>query len=308
MQSLGKMQANFSQSEDARQWLEAYLRTRAHLASHESEFHCDPACTRPGCKNQDLQVPVSLVDLLGAARHRDEPVAEMYRSHYVLGLFSNDRDDWIRMVSLRLKKPCPFLENDLCGIYPVRPLACMLFPEYLVHRGTWEAQAGRDCFKDYLCLHRPLELSPERTRVVAKLISMLERELCISSFFLFDHGPCHIDFSNLMNELSQGASGPSDAGAKERPEPWRLLPDWVMEQFFQERMAHCPPFDRARDKIDQLDNPEGEVKFLEFMQDELLMKKLRQGGGDRALVFRFIKGKLKAKRRGIIPSEYKFYG
>jgi hypothetical protein len=44
------------------------------------------------------------------------------------------------------------------------------------------------------------------------------------------------------------------------------------------------------------------------MQDELLMKKLRQSGDDRALVFRFIKGKLKAKRRSIIPTEYKFYG
>jgi hypothetical protein len=73
-------------------------------------------------------------------------------------------------------------------------------------------------------------------------------------------------------------------------------------------MANCQPFAGASEKISHLDNPTGQVKFLQFMQDELLMKKLRQSGDDRALVFRFIKGKLKAKRRSIIPTEYKFYG
>ena len=302
------MQATSSESDNARQWLIDYLRTRAHLASHKSDFQCDPACTRPGCKDQDLQVPVSLVDLLGAARHRHETVAELYRRHYFLGLFSNEREDWISRVSLRVKKPCPFLEHDLCSIYPVRPLACMLFPEYLVHRGTLEAQAGKDCFKDYLCLHRPLELSQERSRVVAKLISMLERELVITGFYLFNHGPCHIDFGNLINELLPVASGSRDAEAEERPERLRPMPHRVMEQFFQERRATCPPFAGVGEKISHLDTPEGEVKFLQGMQDKLLMKKLRQGGDDRALVFRFINGKLRAKRRGILPSEYKFYG
>jgi len=308
MQTLGKIQTTFSESEQARQWLDAYLRTRAHLASHKSDFHCDPACTRPGCKNQDLQIPVSLVDLLGAARHRGESVADLYRRHYVLGLFSNERDDWIRMVSLRLKKPCPFLEHDLCSIYPVRPLPCMLFPEYLAHRGTLAAQAGKDCFKDYLCLQRPLPLSPERAKVVAKLIGMMERELLITGFYLFDQGPCHIDFSNLSQELLQAAKDPSEAETDERPEAWRPMPHRVMEQVFQERMAHRQPFAGVREKIDRLTTPEGQVKFLQGMQDERLVKKLRQGGDDRVMVFRFIKGKIKAQRRGIIPTEYKFYG
>ena len=290
--------------EDLRQWLADYLRTRARLASQDSDFRCDPECARPGCKNQDLQVPVSLVDLLGAALHRDEPPSELNLRHYVLGVFSNDRADWIRMASLKLKKPCPFLDHVLCGIYPVRPLPCMLFPEYLVSRGTFEANAAKDQFRDYLCLQHPLELSPERAKVVMKLRNMFERELLISAYYLFNHAPCHIDFSNLAKELVP--AGPSLSAAEEGREQ-KYLSSRVIDTFFQERLAGFPPFAGVAEKIQHLDTQEGQAQFLQLLQDDLLVKKLRQYGDDRALVFRFFKGKLKAKRRGIIPTEYKFY-
>ena len=100
-----------------------------------------------------------------------------------MGLLSNEREDWIRTVTLRLKKPCPFLENDRCSIYPVRPLPCILFPEYLVNEGTFEANARQDHFKDYLCFQRPIPLSPERATVMTQLKAMWRRESLISSFF-----------------------------------------------------------------------------------------------------------------------------
>ncbi len=49
------------------------------------------------------------------------------------------------------------------------------------------------------------------------------------------------------------------------------------------------------------------MEFLQLWQDGRLMKKLKQYGDGRALVFRFIKGKLRAKRRSLSPPEYKFY-
>jgi Fe-S-cluster containining protein len=224
------------QSSDPRQWLADYLRTRARLGSQDSDFQCDPACGRPGCKNLDMQVPVSLVDLLGAALHRDEPVSELYSRHYVLGVFSNDREDLIRLASLKLKKPCPYLDENLCGIYPVRPLPCMLFPEYLVSRGTWAAHAAKAQFRDYLCLRRAHMLSTTRARVVAKLRDMWERELLISSYFLFNHAACHIDFGNLTAEL--GLAGPSVSSvSKEKSEggeQQKNLANQVMDAFFQE--------------------------------------------------------------------------
>jgi hypothetical protein len=108
MEDPGNLQAVSSAVVNPSQWLSAYFRTRAHLAASESEFHCDPVCTRPGCKNKNLLVPVSLIDLMGAAMHHDESVIAMYQRHYTLGLFPNEPNDWIRQVSLRLKKPCPF--------------------------------------------------------------------------------------------------------------------------------------------------------------------------------------------------------
>jgi Fe-S-cluster containining protein len=251
---------------------------------------------------------VSLVDLIGAAMHRDESVSANYHRNYSLGLFSNERDDWIRMVSLKVKKPCPFLENDLCCIYPVRPLACVLFPEYLVYEGKFEANAGKAHFRDYLCLRRPIVLSPERARVVAKLKIMWERENLISSFYLFHSGSCHVDFSNLIKELLHEAGSPRDSQIEGRPEPRRVIPNQVLERFFLERIAKCRPISGVGEKISHLNNLEGLIQFLRLLQDDLLMKKLKQGGDHRTLVFRFIKGKLQAKRRSITPSEYKFYG
>jgi Fe-S-cluster containining protein len=308
MKYLIEIQADSPQPDSAAEWLTEYLRTRAHLASYQSDFHCDPACSRPGCKNQDLQVPVSLVDLVAAARHRGESVSVNYHGHYSLGLLSDARDDWVRTVSLRLKKPCPFLENERCSIYPVRPLPCVLFPEYLVQAGTLAETAGKDLFRDYLCLARPILLSPERAKVIAKLRWMWERERLISSFYLFRHGPCRLDFSNLKAELLQAATSLKEGESAERPEPRGLIPNRVLEHFFLERIAGCHPFAGVSEKIYHLNNPEGQAQFLQLLQDDRLMKKLKQAGDDRALVFRFVNGTLQARRRSLIPAEYHFYG
>ena len=297
-------QTSFAQPGDLRQGFAEYFRSRAHLASAESEFHCDPACTRPGCKNHDLQVPVSIVDLLGAAWHRQESVSENYQRHYSLGLFANEQEGWLRMVSLRLNKPCPFLEHDLCSVYPVRPLPCILFPEYLAYEGTLEANAGKDCFRDYLCLQHPLPLSPARAKVLAKLRRMWEREVLVTSFYLFNHGPCHLDFSNLTKELADSAGGLQGAESAERPAAPEDITNQILEQFFEEKIARCQPFAGVGEKINHLTKEEAQVQFLQFLQDDLLMKKLIQQGD---LVYRLSKGKLKPQRRSLIAPEDKFY-
>jgi Fe-S-cluster containining protein len=304
VESRSRSQTTSAQPGNIPQGLTAYLRSRAQLASAESDFHCDPACTRPGCKNHDLQVPVSLVDLLGVAWQRQKSVSENYQRHYTLGLFANGREDWLRMVSLRLKKPCPFLENDLCSIYPVRPLPCALFPEYLVYEGTFEANAKKDSFKDYLCLQRPLPLSPNRAKVLAKLRRLWEREVLVTSFYLFDHGPCHLDFSNLTKELADVAGGLQGAESAEGPATPQAITNQVLDQFFEERIARCQPFAGVGEKINSLDKEEAQAQFLQFLQDDLLMKKVVQQGD---LVYRLSKGKLKAQRRSLAPVEYKFY-
>jgi hypothetical protein len=81
----------------------------------------------------------------------------------------------------------------------------------------------------------------------------------------------------------------------------------VLERFFLQHMAGCQPFAGLRGKIDHLDSPQGQVELLHLVQDERLMKKLQQCGDDRAVVFRYVKGKLQAKRRSLSPPEYKYY-
>jgi Fe-S-cluster containining protein len=301
-----KIQEVPSNAINPRQWLTDYFHTREHLASSESDFRCDAGCTRPGCKNQNLQIPVSLVDLVGAARYQDGSVSATYQRNYALGLLAHERYDWIRRVSLRLKKPCPFLENDLCRIYPVRPLACVLFPEYLVYEGRFEAEARKEHFRDFLCLQNPVRLSPQRAEVVGRLKKMWQRETLISSFYLFNHSQCYIDYSNLTKELLLADKTLNDTESKGRPEPRATIPNQVMEHFFQTRMAQCQPFDGVRTKISRLNNQEGQRQFLQLLQDDRLMKQLLRSGDDRALIFRFIRGKLKGKRRSLIPGEYKF--
>jgi Fe-S-cluster containining protein len=307
MEDPDKRQTSPFEVEGHRRWLTEYLDTRARLASLGSTFQCDPACARPGCRKRDVQIPVSLIDVLGVAGSRREPVSEIYRRHYYLGLFAEERTDWLRRVTLRLQKPCPFLEGDRCGVYPARPLPCMLFPEYLVSRGTFEAQAGNELFKDYLCLRRALQLSPERLHTVAKLRRMYERELLVSGFYLFNHGVCYLDLSTIGQDQFQGARGPEETSANQRPEPPRSIANQELEVFFHKSAALSAPFAGAGEKISQLDCQEGQAQVLRLFQDERLWKKLRQDGDDRALVYRFRKGKLQARRRGIIPTEYNFY-
>lgn len=323
-----------SNSGDTHEGLTAYVGRRTHLASQAGEFQCEPDCTRPGCKSPDLQVPVSLVDILAAARRRGESVSAAYRRHYVLGLFYNDTDYCLRTVSLKVRKPCPFLAEDLCGIYPLRPLPCILFPEYLVHRGTFKESAKIEQFRDYLCMHRPLKLSPERARVLSTLGKMWERESLVTSLYLFGDGLCHLDFTDLIPELLTGGhsretppQGPQDKGragaSAGKSQPAGVFPPdpspvtseekppatvhQVLEDFFQTRIAGLSPFAEVHERIAALDTPETQAQFLELLQADGLYKKLVQESDDRALVFRFTKGRLRPQRRSILPSEYKFY-
>jgi Fe-S-cluster containining protein len=307
MENLRKNQAISYEAENPRQWLAAYLQNRAYLASYKSDFHCDPTCNRPGCKHQDLQIPVSIIDLVGAAMHKNMSVSATYHNNYSLGLLSNEREDWIRTVTVKLKKPCPFLEDDRCSIYPVRPLPCILFPEYLVNEGTFEVNGRKDHFKDYLCFRRPIPLSPERASVMTQLKRMWEKESLNSNFYLFNQDVCHIDFSNLIKELSDEARSQGEGDSEGELEPLRVIPNRVMERFLVKHIAKCQPFSRIGEKMVHLDNLEGQVEFLQFYQEDLIMKRLKKYGDDRALVFRYVKGKLQAKRRNISSPEYKYY-
>jgi Fe-S-cluster containining protein len=306
MEDPENLQALSAPGENPRQWLADYFQTRGHLASCQSDFHCDPACTRPGCKNPDMQVQVSLVDILGAAFYLQESVSAIYGRHYSLGLFSQEREDWIRMVALKLKKPCPFLENDLCSIYQVRPLPCILFPEYLVAEGNVSVYTANGYFRNFLCLQSPILLSPERAGIMAQIKKMWIRETLISSFYLFNHGGCHLDFSNLIDELLAAATRLGGGAVTGSLKSGRSIPNWMLERFFLERLSPYQPFAGVQEKVEHLGNQEAQEHFLRLLQDDLLLRRLQQSTEEWALIYRLRRGKLKANWRSLLPGEYKF--
>jgi hypothetical protein len=136
---------------------------------------------------------------------------------------------------------------------------------------------------------------------------MLEREMILSAYHLFHHGPCHIDFSTLTGEAAPGDAGAAAAPPEDSPKPRSSLTNQDLVDYFRERIAPLPPFAGAAGRIADLDTPAGQAQCRQLFEDELLYKKLRQAGDDRALVYRLKNGKLRARRRSIVPAEVKSY-
>lgn len=289
MKRRAEIQPICSPGGDFPEWISAHFRTRAYLANEKSEFRCDPACTRPGCRG--MVVPVTLVDVLGAALYHDESVSAIYRGNYSLGLLSGEKREWVRVVSLRLKNPCPFLEKDLCSIYPARPLPCILFPESLVLDGTLDEYARHKRFRDYLCLRHPIPLSRERAEIVKSLRKMWRREWLVSSFHLFYCCPFSIDLSNFREELLQASRELECRGPEGKQEPIRAIPNQAIEHFFQTRIAMHEPFVDVAAKIHDLDKREGQERLFQLLQDDALVQELSRD--ERVYVFRLVNGRLK---------------
>lgn len=292
--------------ESPEHWLTDYLDRRARLGAAESEFHCDPACTRPGCKISTLPVPVSLIDLLGVARHLKAPLAAVYQNYYTLGLLANERQDWLRRLSLRLNKPCPFLRHDLCGIYPVRPLACMLFPEYLAFDNPFGINAGQAQFGDFLCLRQTLRLSRPRAEIIRQLQKMWDREELVSNYFLFKARRCSVDFGKMTRELQDAAQIDPESSDSDTDLPGAIA-NRVMEEFLARHLADSTILGQVPEKIARLAHKDEQLQLLRLFQDEEAIRDIRRKTADVELSFRFKKGRLIRTRQPPLPREYTFF-
>jgi len=84
-----------------------------------------------GCREPNLHVSVSLVDLVALSLISGQRAAELFRREIKIGFDPiHENQPWIAGVSLELKKPCHLLRGKECSAYPGRPIACALFPEY----------------------------------------------------------------------------------------------------------------------------------------------------------------------------------
>ena len=100
-------------------------------------------CTQSGncCRNHGEYAYVYLTDaeITAIAGHLD-----LTRRVFLTRYCVKGDDGWI---TLRMDQPaCPFLEDNRCGIYPVRPKQCATWPFWKenLKQGTWKG-ALKDC-------------------------------------------------------------------------------------------------------------------------------------------------------------------
>jgi hypothetical protein len=136
---------------------------------------------------------------------------------------------------------------------------------------------------------------------------MWERESLISSYYLFEEGPYYIDTNNLNREIVKAPTGFKAPGSDKAQESQDLIANHCLEHFFFKHMGGWEPFARAVEKIHQLDGLEGLNRFTQLLQDRKLARKIKKRQKSNRLLCRFVNGKLKVRRRILIPAVYSFY-
>jgi Fe-S-cluster containining protein len=253
-----------------------------------------------------MQVPVTVFDVMGTAIHKSEPIQEVFQNNYHLGLLEREGFDWIKSVSLKLKKPCPFLDHQRCSIYKFRPLSCILFPEYHAVVGTLPTLAAQPHYKDYLCLREHFSVPKRRARTIRTLARMFQQELLVSDTYLFDRSPFLIDFSNCLEELVRHSRKTFHKLQDTQSVPSVTIPLGSFEMMFSETFAKCTPLTELDARIQRLADDEQRKKMFSDLNDTKLLKSLASGDSDRSYVYRYVNGELQVQRRSLIPSEVMF--
>jgi Fe-S-cluster containining protein len=181
--------------------MEKYLSKRAMLFNAGSTFSCIESCECHGCKEPNLHVPVSLVDLFAVSMISGRKATDLFEQNAKIGFDPiRENEPWIGRVTLELKKPCHFLGGKECFVYPGRPVACALFPEYYFMMEHPEQFLQKEIFQNYPCIQKPFSISQERREALQQLWRISAQEVFLSDFYLFGISPLAIDFKNMIGE------------------------------------------------------------------------------------------------------------
>jgi len=252
--------------------MESYLEERANLFNAGSEFSCPEPCERHGCKEPDLHVAISLVDLVSLSWASGEKVSCLFKQSCKLGFDPvREGDLWLGRLSLELKKPCFFLKGKTCAVYRGRPISCALFPEAFFLSEEWASALRKDVFRNFPCVRTPCSLPPRRREVLGQLMAMSASETFLSDFFLFGMSPFLIDLKNVAGEGLEGIPLSDDGKAR--------LPHQRIELLVTERLFGGDRWKEWEGKIEQLDRREALDRFAEMKNwtDEILIRTKQDG-------------------------------
>jgi len=285
--------------------LPGYFLARSLLADRHSEFTCHPDCSRPGCKSALMQVPVTLHEILAVASANNQPVVDVFQRNYALGLTPVSSHPSIFRVTLKIQKPCPWLRNEFCSIYPIRPLACILFPESHVLDGTWRLLAQQWDLSDYACFPSEFAISKERAGAVKALRGMLQKELLVSDSHLFGSSPFLVDLTPLATDLCR----PDERAEKPSVRPvvnGEQLSLADLDTAFRECFSRCSPFAELQEKWIELENLEVREGLFALLDGKRALRKLQGRCDGSQYAFRLDGSALKRKRVNLVPPECSF--
>jgi len=148
-----------------------------------------------------------------------------------------------------LKKPCPFLDGKKCSIYPGRPIACALFPEYLFIVEHPERILQKDIFRDFPCIQEPFSIPPWRRTALQQLFGIFGKEVILSNFFLFGVSPFVIDLKNIAGERLGGIPVSKNGKA--------TFPHHRLEELISQRLEKGGYLDEWEERVRKLDQADG---------------------------------------------------
>jgi len=230
--------------------MQRYLAERFALFNQSSTFACPDSCGRLGCKEPNLHIPVSLIDLAALSLASGQRATEHFRRDVKIGfdpIYENE--PWVGRLCLELKKPCPFLDRKECSLYRGRPVACALFPEYHFLTEPPERILEKGIFRDFPCFQNPCSISPRRRTVLRELWEIFGKEVFLSDFYLFGLSPFVIDLKNAAGEELERISASEDGKT--------TLPHHRIEEIIFQRLSQGGYLDDWGARIGKLDSADG---------------------------------------------------
>ncbi|HVP80987.1 MAG TPA: hypothetical protein VMV04_24115 [Thermodesulfobacteriota bacterium] len=230
--------------------MQGYLAERFALFNQWSTFSCPDSCRRLGCKEPNLRVPISLVDLAALSSASGQRATELFRRDVKIGFDPiRESEPWIGRLCLELKKPCRFLDGKECSLYRGRPVACALFPEYRFLTEPLERVSEKSIFRDFPCIQTPCSISPRRRRVLQELGEIFGKEVFLSEFYLFGFSPFVVDLKNTAGEGLEGIPVSEDGKT--------TFPHHRIEEIISQRLTQGGYLDDWGARIGKLDSADG---------------------------------------------------
>jgi hypothetical protein len=253
-----------------------------------------------------MQIPLTVFDVFGAAVQCNEPVHEVFWKNCYVGVLERDGFDWIKSVSLKLRKPCPFLAGKQCSIYEFRPSSCMLFPEHQAVVGTLKTLAVQPHYSDYLCLRNPFSVSKERSRTIRTLWQLFQQERLVSDLYLFDRSPFLIDFGTCVEDLISHTREISQQVHDTQSDSCITIPLISFELVFNQTFAQCSPLKTLEGRLQGLAEDRMRKELFSDLNRTDHHKSLVLGDSDRAEVHTYVNGELRVRKQSLIPFETMF--